>query len=265
MKNTVVIYHANCLDGFGAAYAAWLTLGNCADYIPAKYGSEPPDVRGKHVYILDFSYPRDVLIQMCKDSQSMLVLDHHKTAQKDLEGLPFAKFDMTKSGCILAWERLNHFKAPPRLLSIIQDRDLWQFKLDGTKEITAALYSFVPFEFKAWEALDIDELYLRGKDLLLVQEKDVNQAFERRHEIYLDGHTGLACNAIPKLSSDLGHKLATESGTFGAVYYYDGERNKWCFSLRSNGDFDVSTIAKTYGGGGHKNAAGFEIDTLSLF
>lgn len=40
---------------------------------------------------------------------------------------------------------------------------------------------------------------------------------------------------------------------------FDG---KFQFSLRSRGDIDVSEIAKKFGGGGHKNAAGFQLKTL---
>ena len=52
----VVIYHADCTDGFGSAYSAWKLLGNRAEYYPRKHGQEPPDVKGKNVVILDFSF-----------------------------------------------------------------------------------------------------------------------------------------------------------------------------------------------------------------
>lgn len=42
MMKTYVLYHAHCADGFGAAYAAWLKLGNDAQYVPVKYGDPPP-------------------------------------------------------------------------------------------------------------------------------------------------------------------------------------------------------------------------------
>lgn len=53
--STIVIYHADCPDGFGAAFAAWLVFGDSAQYVPARFGEPAPDVRGKEVYILDFS------------------------------------------------------------------------------------------------------------------------------------------------------------------------------------------------------------------
>lgn len=75
--------------------------------------------------------------------------------------------------------------------------------------------------------------------------------------------SGLAANAPASLASDLGHELANTSGTFGLVWSMAGDGQIHC-SLRSNGDYDVSAIAKAFGGGGHRNAAGFstDIDTL---
>ena len=51
-----VIYHADCTDGFGAAYSAWKLLGNRAEYHSRKHGTRPPSVKGKNVVILDFSF-----------------------------------------------------------------------------------------------------------------------------------------------------------------------------------------------------------------
>ena len=75
--------------------------------------------------------------------------------------------------------------------------------------------------------------------------------------------SGLAANAPAFLASDLGHELANKSGTFGLVWSMAGDGQVHC-SLRSNGEYDVSAIAKVFGGGGHRNAAGFstDIDTL---
>ena len=84
----LVIYHADCADGFCAAWVARGVLGDAAEYVPAHYGQNPPDVlAGAMVYILDFSYPRDVMIQIAKEARLVLVRDHHKTAMAALDGL----------------------------------------------------------------------------------------------------------------------------------------------------------------------------------
>jgi oligoribonuclease NrnB/cAMP/cGMP phosphodiesterase (DHH superfamily) len=283
-SNVMVLYHGpNCLDGFGAAYAAWRMLSNSAAYLPADYGDAPPNVAGKDVFILDFSYPRDVLEAMAQSAKSLVVLDHHKTAEESLRDLPYTYFDMDKSGAVLAWEYFHPATDTPLLLLHIQDQDLCRFNMYNTKAICAAL-SAKSFSFGAWDcivAYDFDFSATRqiGEFIVDLFDKDVEELFSRKHlQFYtkpsenVDGFSplALACNAPPKFASELGNKLAKHQDTwivpvrhdFGAVYSFDGVRRKWQFSLRSVGDFDVSEVAKVYGGGGHKNAAGFSVTRL---
>lgn len=271
-KQILVLYHANCLDGFGAAYAAWVQFGDKADYLPVNYGEPPPDVTGKNVYILDFSYKRDILLRMNESAASLLVLDHHKTAEEDLAGSPFARFNMDKSGCVLAWEYFNADAEIPKMLRHIQDRDLWRFDMHYTKPFCEALRNTVPFDFEMWHdcvrGISYWDLIKTGEGLLKVFDSDVQNLLPFAHPVRLDGRTGLACNAPPKYASELGNQLAQRSGTFGLVYFYagptDNSPGEWRCSLRSVGDFDVSEIAKQFGGGGHKNAAGFSTPSLKV-
>ena len=122
-----VLYHANCFDGMGAAYAAWTQLGDVnVEYIPVQYGSPPPETEaGSNVYIVDFSYSKGTLDEIKGKSAHMIVLDHHKTAAEDLDGYPGAIFDMKRSGAMLAWDYFHPGVHAPLLLDYIQDRDLW--------------------------------------------------------------------------------------------------------------------------------------------
>lgn len=269
-ENIVILYHKNCLDGFGAAYAAWRFLGDSAAYIPVTYGEEPPYLKDKSVFILDFSYPRATILDIKRQADTLLILDHHKTAQEALSGLDYAVFDMGKSGCRLAWEYFHPSKSIPRLLELIEDRDLWKFRYEETKAVTAALFDLWPTEFNHWDTLvkdedELNKLFFRGKDLCLINTREVEKAFNVKHKVTLNGVQGLAANASPKISSELGNRLATESGTFGLVYSYDGAKNDWMCSLRSVGSFDVSELAKIYGGGGHRNASGMRLSSSELF
>jgi len=82
----VMLYHANCADGFGAAWAAWIKWGDAVDYRPVSYGQEPPtDLSGKHVLIGDFSYKRDALAVLAETTASLVILDHHKSAVDELQ------------------------------------------------------------------------------------------------------------------------------------------------------------------------------------
>jgi hypothetical protein len=70
-------------------------------------GKPPPDVTGLDVAIVDFSYKRPVMIELARKAKSILVLDHHKTAEAELiEPCPGIEvhFDMNRSGAVMAWE-----------------------------------------------------------------------------------------------------------------------------------------------------------------
>ena len=87
-KKIVVIYHGNCADGFTAAWACREKFGDEAEYVPAHYGNEPPDVTDRDVILVDFSYKNDVLRRLARKARSVLVLDHHKSAAEDLADDP---------------------------------------------------------------------------------------------------------------------------------------------------------------------------------
>ncbi len=267
----LVIYHADCLDGFGAAWSAFCKFKDQARYIPARHGDEMPEfTAGAKVYILDFCYPASCLMEAANTAGQIFLIDHHVTAMEQVDDYFKAtpvpenlsiNFDMNRSGCVLAWQHFFHDIEPPKILLHIEDRDLWKYKLDGTQEITAAIYERMPIVFTDFAALDLSELQAHGSILLAQFMGMVTRLAKSAHPVTVDGKHGLAVNAPSFFSSDLGQVLAKNSGTFGLIYQYDGKRQKWNFSLRSIGDFNVANMAKGFGGGGHKNAAGFSLDT----
>ena len=91
MERPIVIYHSNCPDGFSAAYALYdhFRRGEeCrCDFVAAVHGQDPPDVTGRDVWIVDFSYRRPVLKEMCRNALTVTVIDHHVSAERDLAGL----------------------------------------------------------------------------------------------------------------------------------------------------------------------------------
>lgn len=278
----VIVYHANCLDGFAAALAAWLKYGDNALYLPARYDNED-DIRTvlqhcqshREVIIVDFSFPLDVLKQIEDLSKFVTMLDHHKTAfemfNAPLETLfeeraaeHYYFLDNTKSGCLLTWE---YFWTDPAPLAFqhIDDRDRWQFKMHGTKEFNAALWNH-PRNFAAWWKLfwpaGGPQLYQEGEALLKAQANHVEAAVKRARPVVLLGQKGLIVNSDQDIS-EIGHALCSLNNTFGMIWHINSTGNVAC-SLRSNGDYDVSAIAKQFGGGGHKNAAGFKLTVEQL-
>jgi oligoribonuclease NrnB/cAMP/cGMP phosphodiesterase (DHH superfamily) len=265
---SLCIYHGNCADGFGAAWVVWQALGLTEDqFFAGTYQDPPPDVRGRDVIMVDFSYKRPVIEKMLEECQSLLIIDHHKTAIEDLSGLLATDhfttlFDVDHSGAILAWDFFYPGKAPPQLLRHIEDRDLWRFALDGTREIQACLFSY-PYDFQVWDRLirgwDTSSLRLEGAAIERKHHKDVAELVEvTKRPIEIAGYRVQACSLPYTLTSDAGHLLCEQGNAFG-VCYWDTPEGR-VFSLRSlGGGVDVSEIAKRYGGGGHRNAAGFRV------
>jgi uncharacterized protein len=258
-KKRLVIYHANCLDGFTSAWAAWKKYGDEAEYLPASYGDLSPDVRGRWVLIVDFSYPRETMLDLQKSAAAISVFDPPPTAQAALEGLDFALFDMNRSGAGITWDALHHTDRP-WLVSYVEDRDLWRFALPQSKEINAWVSACKRESFADWDALvatPIPRVIERGEAVLAYIDRYVSEMTEQARTITLAGRSVPMVNAPYICISELVGKLA-ESAPF-AVGWSQRKDGLYAYSLRSRGSdgVDVSEIAKTYGGGGHRNAAGF--------
>lgn len=278
-SKAVVIYHDHCVDGFGAAWAFHkLVAADYAggvDYIPAVYDKLPSFEKIdklSDLYILDFSFGRTIIEMLALNSASVTVLDHHKTAAETLQNWEHGyrnleiMFDMDRSGAGISWDYFSDARQPrPPLIDYIEDRDLWKFKLPRSREINA-LIGFTKKEFPAYNSLDLllDTHFRKsveqGELLLESHQRHCESVIAAtKRPFVISGQRGLICNCPGQFASDVGSMLALESGTFGATYFADSEGSHK-FSLRSNGDYDVSKLAKEFGGGGHKNAAGFVLE-----
>lgn len=287
-NRTICIYHAHCADGFTAAWAVREALGNSVEFIPAGYGDAPPDVTGADVIIVDFSYKRQVIDAMAEQARSILILDHHKTAEGDLSHLleppiqdhpafnyadllahieadpvenVFAIFDMTRSGAQLSWDFFNE-GARPMLVEYVADRDLWRWSMEDSREINAVIGSH-DLTWNVWDDLsarmqadeDIWMMSAEGAAILRAHDKLVGQVIDNHRYMVIGGHRVPVANAPYALASDAAGRLA--DGNPFAATYFDGPTGR-AFSLRSRGDgLDVAQIAAKFGGGGHRNAAGF--------
>jgi len=262
----ICIYHGNCQDGFGAAWAVHHALGNEVEFYKGIHQQSPPDVTGLNVLLVDFSYKREVLLEMLKTAASITILDHHISAQKDLSDLMATGqikglFDMSKSGAMLAWEWFHPELAAPKLIEHIQDRDLWQFRLPSTKEITSALASY-PYDFSVWDKLmsgnqqDFDRMRCDGDAIERRMQIDIQTLIASGvRRMNIGGYNVPVLNVPASYVSDAGHILSKDEPF--AVCYWDHAHGR-AFSLRSSeAGIDVSAVAMKYGGGGHVNAAGF--------
>ena len=261
MNTTLILYHSNCYDGFGAAFAAWKYFGTTAEYRPVGYNKPiPVDAHSfRHVYIVDFSYPREELIRLA-DSTRVVVLDHHKTAEENLRGLDHPNleivFDMNRSGAGITWDYF-HDTLRPLLIDHIQDRDLWKFQMEGSKEVHAALVSY-PFDFKLRDTFEVEKLKTEGVALLRMYAQLVEKICQKPWFANIGGYDVPVVNTTVAWS-EVGEFLLKKYPDAPFVASFTEFEDITMWSLRSKEEFDVSAIAKQFGGGGHKNAAGFKI------
>jgi uncharacterized protein len=248
----VVLYHADCSDGFGAAWALWKKFPT-AEFQAVKHGyPPPPHLAGRHIVMVDFSYARPLLEAMAQEAASLQVLDHHITAQDALAGLPYAYFDLKKSGAVLAWE-WAHQQPVPWLLQYVQDKDLWTWALPGSREINAALASY-PHEFHVWDTLRQEQLEAEGRAILRFETELVGKIAASAVMLPFQGAlVPVAHSSV--LTSQIGERLSHDHPF--CVIWHDRDGRRY-YSLRSRDDgADVAAIAMQYGGGGHTHAAGF--------
>lgn len=271
MTKNYVLYHAGCFDGSGAAYAAWRALGDDGThYIPVQYGQAPPEMdSGSNVYIVDFSYPRDVLTGLLDASKKLVVLDHHKTAKEALEGFPGALFDMDKSGAVLAWEYFHKDTPVPNLLSLIQDRDLWKWEHEDTRPLTS--YLRLIQDFRGYDRLVLDHNFMYeavkgGQVKNQFDDMEIEAALKKTiitgYPIGLDkplARCGFINTTI--LVSEIGSAICTKLPVEFSLSYFIEKSGDVVFSFRSVGDYDVSVLAKKLGGGGHRSAAGARVES----
>jgi oligoribonuclease NrnB/cAMP/cGMP phosphodiesterase (DHH superfamily) len=257
----LIIYHKDCTDGFGAAYAAWKLLGSKAEYYACKHGTAPPNVEDKTVAVLDFSFDNATTKKMIQDAAGLIVIDHHKSAMVELHDISNTHFDMTHSGARLAWDFFHPGKEAPKFIDYIEDRDLWKWELAYSKEFSAA-FDMVPFEFEEFEKYEDDSVFddavKRGSYILAYSKTVVKKVCEKAVHRKFEGMDIMVVNASHWMS-EIGARLSPDCD-FAMIWYYDHEDRNIKVSLRSFHDtVDVSELSKRFGGGGHKKAAGFTL------
>lgn len=263
----LVIWHGGCTDGFAAAFAAWRSLGSCCQFKGETYMMEGEDrdfdfLKDKVVLIVDFSYPRSVMVEIQKLAKKVLLLDHHKTALKNLCDLEGCFFDLTRSGAGLAWNYFFPGIDMPMFIQFIQDRDLgYRNGLKDSRAFTSVFYQ-LEFDFELFDKYMDLKLVQNSIDAgqLVVEMVDNSVKEEAKRSSYrrLSGYLVRVINSRNHIS-DLGHFLSKDPNVrFGAVFYWDLDKDCCKVSLRSDGvRKDVSEIAEEYGGGGHPAAASF--------
>lgn len=260
------ILHHNDSDGFcaAAAYKMW-KHDSLTEYHPVEYGWNLPTMDdGSRVFILDFHISREELDALVNRMNSVMILDHHETALKKLQGHPNTFFDMTRSGCMIAWDYFSDNCVPTEFVKYVQEQDLGRANLPDSTFIKNYIFS-LPMDVDAYLAAfhtDREEMVNEGRVITRFAKQLIANSLQYSHVITIDEYTMLCINSsvmFSDIGSYLRHHMEDHGCEFAGCYYrLDNDHIK--FSLRSHKDFNVATVAERFkSGGGHSQAAGFEI------
>lgn len=260
-----LFYHRDrdrdCRDGSTSMWSAWKRLGSRARYIPFGYDDPLPDLRGRKVAFTDIHVQRPKAIQIHRDAEAVIFLDHHTTGEEWMGGLPNVLIDQSHSGAWLAWKFFHPDEEVPTLVRYVQDQDLWQWQLPNSRFYFSALELF-PHTIDGLEEAskqDFAEMVTRGHTVTQHIAKIAEQVARTSLTINWHGHKTVVVNSaiFPGEIADL---IAKSTGTPIVFVWYLNKDGKIKVSLRSHGanPVNVKNIAKQYpNGGGHDYAAGF--------
>jgi len=268
----IVIAHANCWDGTGAASAV---IGYCLEHyideptiIRQQYGQEVPNVENSNVLLLDFSFSKEVLLDLNSKNNDLFIVDHHESAKKDLSEIDFCHFDMNHSAAYLMWDLLLGYI--PTAIKYIEDRDIWKWKLSNSRAFSAGL--------QLLDVNDVHGLYTRlmyddmlvnmciksGDAILQYQEVQIDKVKSKLYNgdvklVKFFGYTVPLFNNN-NLLSEVGNMLCQEH-PFSIQYFFT--KDEIIFSFRANGLVNLTNLKIPRG---HPNAAGrgFKLDSIDL-
>ena len=256
-------YHSKDLDGWCSGHLLRLKHPQ-AKMIGYHYG-EPFEFPEGDSVMADVSLPMTEMTKLMEIGDFTWI-DHHASAIKDYldSGNRFLTHLSTeKSACELVWEYYFGGEAPEAVTLLgeydtwrNQDRDKWDERIlpfqYGMRLVCNSLETFPDL------SMDVDAVIEKGKIVLKYQESQNESACKGVFFREVKGHRAVCLNTNVKSSN----VFASVKEDFAVMLPFSFEGSVWHFTIYTVKDIDVSLIAKSFGGGGHKKAAGFQVKNL---
>ena len=270
---TAFLYHANCPDGFAAAWVANNATTDKPLFVPVSHGLAIPELRCdvSVVYMLDFAYTVDVLNDVAAKVEKVVILDHHQTAIDHFAGAqdgsiaggkPASNIEMVldceRSGAGITWDYFNPGQPRPALVDYVEDGDLWRFKLDHSRSVGAFIRT-LPHEFEAWNnanQMSVDDMRHAGLGALAHIEAYVRAATQHAYVCEMGDRSFPIVNVTYESCSEVASALLDMHDSDMAGYYFRRGDGTWQYGFRSRNAVTVHDFAAQFGGGGHPQAAG---------
>lgn len=277
----IVVFHYPCQDGLSSAYVVDMFHKKLnveqPELYPIQHGTELKIDKfiNKKVIFCDYSPNLLTLELIEKVASKIVVLDHHITAKQALQDKSYAIFDMNQSGVGLTWSYFFPEQELPKFLAMIQDRDIWTWLIPDSKPFTNGfflicstvdtydfhiLFNFFEELYNNNEKIDF---YINIGNILQKSNeqkiKKISESALKSIHKYLE-YNVCVVNCTCDFVSELGNSISSDPNVdFAVIWKYNNTSNEYYISLRSCGSINVAQIAKSFGGGGHVNAAGFSL------
>jgi uncharacterized protein len=284
----VKCFYHNDLDGRCAGYLVYKfntvedyyeEEGYKGEYIEIDYSKKFPLDKIKDsevVYIVDFSISPDEMEKLLKITSNVIWIDHHITAIEKYKDFP-QKIDGLRydglSGAMLTWIYLTSFtyvnieeiaKNAPFFVKLVSDWDTWTFKYgDDTRYFKTATDSMELEPTNpnwAYVEAHTNDMIETGKTMIKFRDSWAKEYMKNGFEVAFEEHK---CFAVNLANCNSEYFKSIDNGDYDILIPFSFNGTKWTYSMYSK-TIDVSEIAKKYGGGGHKGAAGFIQDKFIL-
>lgn len=266
-QKIVVLYHANCPDGFGGAYAAWKKFGNTASYRAVKHQLPLPEgLASARVYLIDFCYAREEMEELASIVSSLVVLDHHEGVEDVIEAQPEYVYDATRSGATIAWSYFHPDEPVPEFLRIIMKGDLYQPFTDEERALASYIYA-QPRDFALWDALRAEvedpiqrqQLMARGSAYTEHFQMLVAQLATQAAWGMFEDHKVAIISGPRMFATELGTYLRKRGAEFVLITRNEPNGNLSVSMRGGDTKIDLAKIAQKYGGNGHPGSAAFSL------
>jgi len=278
----LIISHIGDIDGMGAVILGYLAFKNI-DYLLIEVNEQQEmlnfikEIDYERIYICDLGIENQIGDEINLLNKNILLFDHH-ISNTYVNKYSFATVEVTlngrkTSGTELFYDYLvreKFLKTNNRIIDfveLIRSYDTWDWQSDKNlmaKDLTTLFNILGTTLFINYFTKDLikEENFIFSNEhqfLIDLKEKEINEVIMKCNNamIKIDFENLIAGVVFSdRYSSLIGSYLSSNQEIDFAMVIKMNE-NK--VSLRSNNEINVSIIAKKYGGGGHKNAAGFPL------
>lgn len=297
MPKTIIFYHSADFDGWCSG-AIVLQKFPDAKAIPINYPilKQPEKLQrllrivdiDDTVFVVDFSFSPETFQWLKQRTEKLVWIDHHISAINACENENFIADGLLSdqyAACELTWLYImENFRSIepysseyynslplPYSVRLLGRYDLWQHDYDE---------NIVPFQFglkscvsmvhdSKWHQIFNDDnfnshIIKRGKIISdYLENTDYKVVKSYAFDAEIEGYNVIAVNMRSGGSSIFKNIFNPEKHAFCVSFLFLPSQ-KWVVAMYSenNGSVDLSKIAEKYGGGGHKNATAFTIDTI---